>query len=113
MLSAEITSSIDRIWNTFWSNETTNPLTVVEQMAYLIFMKLLDDNQVRQEANASLLGAKVKDPVFPSGTWSHPDDPSKTIPYAEMRWRNFRHLEPTEMHRVVRDFVFPFVCSLG
>ena len=113
MLSAEITSSIDRIWNTFWSNETTNPLTVVEQMAYLIFMKLLDDNQVKQEANASLLGAKVKDPVFPSGTWTHPDDPSKTIPYAEMRWQHFRHLEPTEMHRVVRDFVFPFVCSLG
>ena len=42
MLSADAKSSIDRIWNVFWSNGMTNPLTVVGQITFLIFMKLLD-----------------------------------------------------------------------
>ena len=46
MLSAEAKSSVDRIWNIFWANGMTNPLTVVEQITFLIFMKLLDDNQI-------------------------------------------------------------------
>ena len=67
MLSADAKSSIDRIWNVFWSNGMTNPLTVVEQITFLIFMKLLDDNQIMQERNANLLKTKLKDPVFKKG----------------------------------------------
>jgi type I restriction enzyme M protein len=113
MLSAEIRSSIDRIWNTFWANETTNPLTVVEQITFLIFMKLLDDNQIVQERNANLLHTTLKDPVFKKGLCVVSDDPRVEIPYADQRWQNFRHKAPDEMHRIVRDFVFPFVKSLG
>ena len=46
----------------------TNPLTVVEQITFLIFMKLLDDNQIMQERNANLLNTKLNDPVFKKGT---------------------------------------------
>ena len=113
MLSAEIRSSIDRIWNTFWANETTNPLTVVEQITFLIFMKLLDDNQIVQERNANLLHTTLKDPVFKQGLCVVSEDPRVEIPYADLRWQNFRHKAPDEMHRIVRDFVFPFVKSLG
>ena len=113
MLSAEIRSSIDRIWNTFWANETTNPLTVVEQITFLIFMKLLDDNQIVQERNANLLHTTLKDPVFKQGLCVVSEDPRVEIPYADLRWQNFRHKAPNEMHRIVRDFVFPFVKSLG
>ncbi len=49
MLSADAKSSIARIWNVFWSNGMTNPLVVIEQITFLIFMKLLDDNQIMQE----------------------------------------------------------------
>ena len=113
MLSAEAKSSVDRIWNTFWANGMTNPLTVVEQITFLIFMKLLDDNQVMQERNANLLGTTLKDPVFKKGVCVVQEDPRIEAPYADLRWQNFRHKEPEEMFRTVRDLVFPFVKSLG
>ncbi len=113
MLSAEAKSSVDRIWNTFWANGMTNPLTVVEQITFLIFMKLLDDNQIMQERNANLLGTTLKDPVFKKGVCVVQEDPRIEAPYADLRWQNFRHKEPEEMFRTVRDLVFPFVKSLG
>ena len=113
MLSTEAKSSIDRIWNVFWSNGMTNPLTVVEQITFLIFMKLLDDNQIMQERNANLLKTKLKDPVFKKGVCVIQEDPRIEAPYDDLRWQNFRHKNPEEMFRTVRDLVFPFVKSLG
>jgi len=60
----ETKRSIDRIWATFCANETTNPLTVVEQITFIIFAKLLDDNQISREQNANLLKVPLKDPIF-------------------------------------------------
>ena len=113
MLSTEAKSSIDRIWNTFWSNGMTNPLTVVEQITFLIFMKLLDDNQIMQERNANLLNTKLNDPVFKKGTCVIQENPRIEAPYADLRWQNFRHKEPQQMYAAVRDLVFPFVKTLG
>ena len=113
MLSAEAKSSVDRIWNIFWANGMTNPLTVVEQITFLIFMKLLDDNQIMQERNANLLGTKLKDPIFKPGICVIQEDPRIEAPYADLRWQNFRHREPDDMFRTVRDLVFPFVKSIG
>ena len=110
MLSADAKSSIDRIWNVFWSNGMTNPLTVVEQITFLIFMKLLDDNQIMQERNANLLNTKLKDP---KGVCVIQEDPRIEAPYDNLRWQNFRHKNPDEMFSTVRDLVFPFVKSLG
>ena len=94
MLSAEAKSSIDRIWNVFWSNGMTNPLTVVEQITFLIFMKLLDDNQIMQERNANLLNTKLNDPVFKKGTCVIQENPRIEAPYDDLRWQNFRHKNP-------------------
>ena len=113
MLSADARSSIDRIWNVFWSNGMTNPLVVVEQITFIILMKLLDDNQIMQERNANLLGTKLKDPVFKKGVCVIQEDPRIEAPYEDLRWQNFRHKEPEEMFRIVRDLVFPFVKTLG
>ena len=113
MLSAEVKNSIDRVWNTFWANGMTNPLTVVEQITFLIFMKLLDDNQIMQERNANLLGTKLDNPIFKPGVCVIQEDPRIEAPYADLRWQNFRHKDPDEMYRVVRDLVFPFVKALG
>ena len=60
MITGEIKNRIDQIWDTFWTGGITNSLTVLEQMTYLFFMKMLDDAQMKKEANAALLGAATE-----------------------------------------------------
>jgi len=64
MITGEIKTQIDNIWDTFWTGGITNSITILEQMTYLFFMKMLDDAQLKKESSAALLGVKVKDPVF-------------------------------------------------
>lgn len=68
MITGEIKNRIDSIWDTFWTGGITNSITILEQMTYLFFIKMLDDAQVRKEAAANMLGGKVKDPVSSSRT---------------------------------------------
>lgn len=56
MITGELRSKIDRIWETFWTGGITNPLEVIEQFTYLLFIKDLDDNETVEESNAELLG---------------------------------------------------------
>jgi len=58
MITGEIKTQIDNIWDTFWTGGITNSITILEQMTYLFFMKMLDDAQLKKESNASLLGVK-------------------------------------------------------
>ena len=55
MITGELRSKIDRIWETFWTGGITNPLEVIEQFTYLLFIKDLDDNETIEESNAELL----------------------------------------------------------
>ncbi len=64
MITGEIKNKIDQIWNTFWTGGITNSITILEQMTYLFFMKMLDDAQLKKEATASVMGVKPKDLVF-------------------------------------------------
>lgn len=59
MITGELRSKIDNIWETFWTGGLTNPLSVIEQVTYILFMKLLDDNQIKKERNAEVLGVKL------------------------------------------------------
>ena len=72
MITGEVKNRIDQIWDTFWTGGITNSLTVLEQMTYLFFMKMLDDAQMKKEANAAFLGAAIDDPVFKEGNWHNP-----------------------------------------
>ena len=54
MVTVELKDKIDGMWNIFWSSGMTNPLTVIEQLTYLMFIKILDDNKTRKESNAAL-----------------------------------------------------------
>ena len=67
MITGEIKSRIDAIWDAFWTGGITNSITILEQMTYLFFMKMLDDAQKTKEANASTMGGEVKDPTIKSG----------------------------------------------
>ena len=65
MITGELRSKIDRIWETFWTGGITNPLEVIEQFTYLLFIKDLDDNETIEESNAELLGIPFEG-MFPS-----------------------------------------------
>ena len=67
MITGEIKNKIDQIWDTFFVAGITNPITVLEQMTYIFFMKMLDDKQLQEEENARDFDGEVLNPTFPEG----------------------------------------------
>lgn len=114
MITGELKNKVDAIWNTIWTGGVTSPITVVEQITYLMFMKLLDDNQRRQESNASVLGVPLTDDaVFKDGVCVVSENPRVETEYRNLRWHVFRNFAPEAMFDDVRGYVFPFIKSLG
>ena len=107
MLTGKIRNQVDQIWNAFWSGGVSNPLSVIEQITYLLFIKRLDELHTLEESKAEALGISIERRVFPEGI----DD--KGRPYADMRWSRFKNFEPREMMTVVDEHVFPFLRTLG
>jgi type I restriction enzyme M protein len=107
MITGEIRSQIDSIWNDFWSGGVSNPLSVIEQITYLLFIKRLDELQTVEEKKATTLGIPLERRIFPKGK----DERGR--PYADLRWSRFKQFEPREMFKVVDEHVFPFLRTLG
>lgn len=137
ILKALITS----LWNTLWSGGIANPLTAIEQITYLLFMKRLDDMETKLEGDAKFTGDKYKSKRF-SGTYipyvdealylfRDKDDYPKYVkdldgakkkveelkkprPKKELRWSEFKRITPTDkMLEHVRYNVFPFIKTLN
>ncbi|RYP84232.1 SAM-dependent DNA methyltransferase [Nocardioides guangzhouensis] len=100
MITGELKSKIDRIWDAFWSGGISNPLEVIEQITYLLFIRRLDDLQTLAEKKSNRTGRPIENPVFQSGQ-------------AELRWSHFKDLEPGVMYKVVGEQVFPYLRQLG
>lgn len=118
MITGDIKNKIDQIWDTFFVAGITNPITVLEQMTYIFFMKMLDDKQLHEEANATLWGAEVQNPTFPQGKkWVNPeavsDEEKEGIPYEQLRWHVFKNQGADNMFKVVRQSVFEFIKHIG
>ena len=96
MITGELKNKIDGIWDIFWSSGMTNPLTVIEQITYLMFIKILDDNELRKEANAAAFDMEVVDPIFDEA-------------HQNCRWSKFRHFEAEAMLKNMNERVFPFI----
>ena len=64
MIIGELKSKVDRIWDTMWSGGISNPLSVIEQLPYLLFIKRLDEIQTLKEAKAARTGKPIEDPIF-------------------------------------------------
>lgn len=107
MLNSELRSQVDKIWNKFWSGGVSNPLSVIEQITYLLFIKRLDDLEKIEESKANLLNQEMERRIFPEGSNEH------GVPYADLRWSHFKDLEAGEMMDIVADHVFPFLRKLG
>lgn len=112
MITGEIKNRIDGIWDAFWTGGITNSITILEQMTYLFFMKMLDDAQLKKEATASVFGVEISDPVFGKDMWHNPDT-DKDVPFESLRWNVLKNYEPTKMFNVVRNDVFPFIKNLN
>ncbi len=107
MITGELKSKIDRIWDAFWSGGIANPLEVMEQITYLLFIRRLDDLHTAQENKANRTGKPIEKPTFPPG------NDASGRPYSDLRWSRFKGVEPAEMYRIVGERVFPFLRSLG
>jgi type I restriction enzyme M protein len=107
VLTGDIKNQIDRVWDAFWSGGISNPLEVMEQITYLLFLRRLDDLQTLEENKANTLKKPIERALFPKGK-----DKGSTS-YADMRWSRFMHKPPAEMYEIVGEHVFPFLRSLG
>lgn len=99
MLTGELRNKIDRIWETFWTGGITNPLDVIEQFTYLLFIKQLDDVETTKENEANFLGIPYEG-LFPEECQKY-------------RWNKFKNLgSAEEMYDIVANGVFPFIKNL-
>jgi type I restriction enzyme M protein len=107
MLTGEIRSQIDAVWNAFWAGGISNPLEVIEQITYLLFLKRLDDLHTLEENKANRLNKPMERRIFPAGK------DGKKQPYEDFRWSRFKHFPAADMFAVVGEHVFPFLRTLG
>ena len=100
MLSNELRKQVDKVWSTFWSGGMANPLEIIEQITYLLFLKRIDDLQVLAENKSLRLKKPIEKNFFPEGK-------------ENMRWSKLKNLAPAEMFKVVEKEVFPFFQTLA
>jgi type I restriction enzyme M protein len=107
MLTGTLKGQVDRVWDAFWSGGIANPLEVIEQITYLLFLRRLDEIQTLEENRAERTGQPIQRRVFPLGedSWGRP--------YADLRWKHFRHFAAPEMYDVIAEHAFPFLRTLG
>ena len=101
MLTGSIRNDIDKLWEKFWTGGITNPLTVIEQISYLMFARMLDMQEDVAD-NKAAKGLTVTGRLFPQ------------TPEGQMlRWKNFKNLSGSELHQHLKSKVFPFFAELG
>ena len=95
MITGNIKSQIDQIWNAFWSGGISTPLKVIEQITYLLFLRRLDDLHTLEEKKSARLKRRMARRVFPKGNDGIGED--KGRPYEDLRWAQFKHFAPGDM----------------
>jgi type I restriction enzyme M protein len=99
VITGELKSKVDRVWDAFWSGGISNPLEVIEQITYLLFIRRLDDLETLAENRARRTGK------------------AEGLRFADeeqgLRWSRFKNEEPAVMFATVGEKVFPFLRTLG
>lgn len=96
MITGDLKNKIDNIWNIFWASGMTNPLTVIEQITYLMFIKILDENQIEIEKSDINECNNNSNLTFDEN-------------HKNWRWHIFKDFDADEMFSNMRDNVFPFI----
>ena len=127
----ELKSKIDQLWNKFWSGGISNPLTAIEQITYLLFMKRLDELDLKRQSDAEFTGepyqSKFVGPWIPpeyrarreekdsDADWARKleDEKRYEIDRRRLRWSEFKRMQAEDMLQHVQSKVFPFLKDLN
>ncbi len=101
MITGEIKNKIDKVWTDMWAGGITNPLTVIEQLTYMMFIHSLDEKELKNESFEALTGEKIKK-IFP-----------QTEEGQSMRWSEFKNRDARDIFEIVSQKVFPFIKNLN
>jgi type I restriction enzyme M protein len=102
MITGELKSKIDKVWEAFWTGGLSNPITVIEQMTFLLFIRRLDDIHTQREQKATFLKKKIENPIY-------------TLEQNELRWSYFKNSDPDVMFKLFtkENGVFDFLKNMG
>ena len=107
MITGELKNKIDSLWEIFWTGGLTNPLDVIEQMTYLMFIHDLDATDNTRAMESTMLGIPYTSIFAPEVTIGE-----RTIDGSQLKWSVFHDFPAARMYSVVQEFVFPFIKGL-
>ena len=107
MITGELKNRIDSIWQIFWTGGLTNPLDVIEQMTYLMFIRDLDNADNTRAKESAMLGLP-----FESIFTKELKLGDRLIDGTQLKWSVFRDLSADKMYVVLQEMVFPFIKNL-
>lgn len=112
MLTGELRSRIDGIWDAFWSGGISNPIEVIEQITHLIFMRGLETAEAREENRANTLTQPMRRRIFPQGKDGIGKDGG--VEFQRLRWSQLRNVsDSATLFRLMGEHVFPFLRSMS
>lgn len=100
MITGVIKNKVDKIWTDIWAGGITNPLTVIEQLTYLMFIRSLDEKELETEEFENMTGEKM-DKIFPQSAVGQ-----------SMRWSKFKNDDPRDIYELMSRRVFPAVKNM-
>lgn len=106
-MTGELRNKIDGLWDIFFSGGITNPLDVVEQMTYLMFIRDLDDTDTLRAKEAAMLGLAYKS-IFAGEV----EIGERKVDGSQLKWSVFHDFPAQRMYSVVQEWVFPFIKNL-
>lgn len=101
MITGEVKNKIDKIWTDIWAGGITNPLTVIEQLTYLMFIRSLDEKELENEQFENTSGVSMPK-IFPQ------DEDGQS-----MRWSKFKEKDPRDIFEILSQRVFPFIKTMN
>ena len=107
MITGELKNKIDGLWEIFWTGGLTNPLDVIEQITYLMFIRDLDDSDNLRAKEAAMLGLPYQS-IFADEVAVG----DRKIDGNQLKWSVFRDLPAGRAYAVVQEWVFPFIKEL-
>ena len=107
MLENELKNKINSLWEIFWTGGITNPLDVVEQMTYLMFIHDLDASDNQRAKESAMLGLPHKSIFDGEVTIGE-----RSIPGNQLKWSVFHDFPAAQMYTVMQEWVFPFIKGL-
>jgi type I restriction enzyme M protein len=115
----ELKSQIDQLWNKFWAGGISNPLTAIEQITYLLFMKRLDEMDLKNQSDAEFTGESYTSRFY--GYWVPPEHRDKSkkdqephkVDRSTLRWSHFKRMKAEDMLAHVQTKVFPFLKDMN